>query len=166
MAAAVALRNNSARKRLVQRRRLQRIAERICAAESVRDRVEISVLLCDDATIAGLNRKYRRKNAPTDVLSFEQDSPAGGAGRALGDIVISIETAERNCGSDRRLLRQEIDMLFCHGLLHLLGYDHGTAAERAIMQRKQAGYLFTSEAAAWNFGPKKPANGGTRRIGR
>ncbi len=158
MAAAVALRNNSARKRLVQRRRLERIAHRVCAAENIRDAVEISVLLCDDKTIAGLNRKYCRKNEATDVLSFEQERFAGGGpgGRLLGDIVISIETAERNCGGDRPLIRREIDMLFCHGLLHLLGYDHRTRAERAVMQRKQGAYLYTHEAAAWNFGPKRP----------
>ncbi len=173
MAAAVVLRNNSVRKRLVQRRRLERIAKRVCLAENVRDTVEISVLLCDDEAITGLNRKYRRKNAPTDVLSFEQDGPAASGGRALGDIVISLETAERNCGGDPQSIRREVDMLFCHGLLHLLGYDHGTSAERTEMQRKQAEYLYTTEAAAWNFGPKmprgaalSPVQGGIRRIGR
>jgi len=157
MPASVALRNNSVRKRIVQRRSLERIAARICAGEEAGDRVEISVLLCDDDAITALNKKYRRKNAPTDVLSFEQDGPAATAGvHALGDIVISLETAERNCGPNRSFLRKEVEMLFCHGLLHLLGYDHGTTAERAEMQRKQAQYLYTSEAEAWNFGPKVP----------
>jgi probable rRNA maturation factor len=83
--------------------------------------------------------------------------------------VISLETAERNCGGERIETRREIEMLFCHGLLHLLGYDHGTAAERAEMQRKQAQYLGRTEVDAWNFGPKKTApiaQKGNRRIGR
>ena len=74
-----------------------------------------------------------------------------------------------NCGGDRALMRREIELLFCHGLLHLLGYDHATRDERARMQRKQAEYLNTSEADAWRFGPKTPPRapkGGSRRIGR
>jgi probable rRNA maturation factor len=166
MAAVVAVRNRSVRKRLVQRRALERLAGRICAGEQAGRAVEISVLLCDDDLITELNRKYRRKNKPTDVLSFEQDEPAGNSARALGDIVISLETAERNCGGERAEMRREIEMLFCHGLLHLLGYDHGTAAERAEMQRKQAQYLGRTQEEAWKFGPKRPAHGGNRRFGR
>lgn len=174
MPADVVIRNSSVRKRIVRRRGLEALAARICAAENVGDRVEISVLLCDDGAIAALNRKYCRKNAPTDVLSFEQEGPATTPGaRALGDIVISLETAERNRGGDRSLVRREVEMLFCHGLLHLLGYDHGTRAERAEMQRKQAQYLYTTKAEAWHFGPKTPSReaarsstlGGNRRIG-
>jgi len=175
MPAMLSLRNNSVRRRIVQRRRLERIAARVCAGELDGGSVEISVLLCDDSAITALNRKYRRKNAPTDVLSFEQENTADSPGvRALGDIVISLETAERNCGGDRTLVRREVDMLFCHGLLHLLGYDHHTAGERAEMRRKQAQYLYTNEATAWDFGPKanhhRPAHlagpGRNRRFGR
>jgi probable rRNA maturation factor len=176
MAPAVALRTSSVRKRLVRRDALERLAGRICAAEKIHGDVEISVLLCDDDAITALNRRYRKKNAPTDVLSFEHDPAAAPAGpRPLGDIAISLETAERNCGGDRALIRREIELLFCHGLLHLLGYDHGTRRGRTLMQRKQAQYLETSEADAWRFGPKVPRDirarqaapaGGSRRIGR
>ncbi len=172
MAASLAVRNASVRRGLVRFGVLERLAERICDGEAVRDNVEISVLFCDDDDITALNRRYRRKNAPTDVLSFEQNGPGEAAGaRTLGDIVISLETAERNCGGDRGLMKQEIAMLFCHGLLHLLGYDHGTRAERTEMNRKQARYLGTSEAEAWQFGPKTAAprrirTGGSRPLGR
>lgn len=171
MAATVAVRNRSVRKRLVQRRALEGIARRVCAGEGADGGLEISVLLCDDDLITELNRKYRRKNKPTDVLSFEQGDAAARAGaRALGDVVISLETAERNCGGARAETRREIKMLFCHGLLHLLGYDHGTAAERAEMRRKQAQYLGWTEEDAWAFGPKDTgrtaAREGSRRIGR
>ncbi len=176
MPPAVALRTSSVRKRLVRRDTLERLAQRICAAEKVRGEIEISVLLCDDDMITALNRRYRRKNAPTDVLSFEHDdTPMPGGPRPLGDIAISLETAERNCGGDRALMRREVQLLFCHGLLHLLGYDHHTSRERAQMQQKQAEYLDTTEAAAWQFGPKAPriarsrpaaSAGGSRRIGR
>jgi probable rRNA maturation factor len=172
MGASLAVRNASVRRGLVRLGTLERLAERICEGEAVRGDVEISVLFCDDDDITLLNRRYRRKNAPTDVLSFEQDGPGEATGaRTLGDIVISLETAERNCGGDRGLMRREIEMLFCHGLLHLLGYDHGTRAERTEMIQKQAQYLGTSELEAWQFGPKLAAprrarNGGSRPLGR
>lgn len=175
MTATLDIRNESARKRLVRRDALERLANRVCDGERVPGDVEISLLLCDDDTITRLNRQYRRKNAPTDVLSFEQETQQAPGPRPLGDIVISLETAERNCGGDRPGMRREIDLLFCHGLLHLLGYDHATEAEREGMQRKQAEYLDLSERAAWRFGPKGNApssdsapapRGGTRSVGR
>ncbi len=166
MAASLAVRNASVRRGLVRQSPLKRLADRICTGESVDGDVEISVLFCDDDDITQLNKKYRRMNKPTDVLSFEQDGPGEAAGsRALGDIVISLETAERNCHGDRTLMRREIELLFCHGLLHLLGYDHGTRAERAEMTKKQAEYLGTSEVEAWQFGPKPAAPRRTRTEG-
>lgn len=176
MTATLDIRNESESKRLYRRDTLQRLANRICDGERVDQDLEISVLFCDDDVITELNRQYRRKNAPTDVLSFEQDAPPMPGPRPLGDIVISLETAERNCGGDRECTRREVKLLFCHGLLHLLGYDHATKAQREQMQRKQAQYLDLSERAAWNFGPKtgranqtesiRTPHGGTRSVGR
>lgn len=172
MGASLAVRNASVRRGLVRPSTLARLADRICEGEAVRGDIEISLLFCDDDDMAALNRRYRRKNMPTDVLSFEQDgaTEAGGV-RALGDIVISLETAERNCGGNPALVKREIKLLFCHGLLHLLGYDHGTRAERAEMVQKQAQYLGTSELEAWQFGPKtdtrrRARTGGSRPLGR
>jgi probable rRNA maturation factor len=71
-----------------------------------------------------LNRRYRNKSGPTDVLSFAQDLANHGHPEVLGDIVISLETVERFCKGDRVAMRAEVRLLFCHGLLHLLGYDH------------------------------------------
>jgi rRNA maturation RNase YbeY len=75
--------------------------------------------------------------------------------QVLGDIIISLETVESNCCGDTDTMREEVRMLVCHGLLHLLGYDHGTEEEKTIMHQKQAEYLGVSEDAAWDFGPKK-----------
>jgi probable rRNA maturation factor len=168
--AAVAVRNDSIRRPLATRGTLTRLANRICTGEHVDGEVEVSVLFCDDDTMTALNRRYRRLNKPTDVLSFEQERN-GTDTDALGDIVISLETAERNCGGDRSLMRREVELLFCHGLLHLLGYDHGTSAERAEMTRKQAEYLGTTQTEAWRFGPKtkkvqRTRSRGARPIGR
>ncbi|MEM1030584.1 MAG: rRNA maturation RNase YbeY [Myxococcota bacterium] len=104
------------------------------------DAVELSVALVDDATIHALNRDYRRRDRPTDVLAFamREGEPMGGPlpeGQLemLGDVVISVETAARQAEAAGRPLRDEVTMLLAHGLLHLLGYDHGTDAEEADM---------------------------------
>ena len=157
MGVALRIRNESSRKQLYRSDNLTRLLDRIMAAEGIVDDVEISLLFCDDPFIQDLNRQYRRKNKPTDVLSFEQDSVEGDGPRALGDIVISLETVETNCGGERSAMRVEVRMLVCHGALHLLGYDHGTKGEQVQMNSKQAHYLGVSEQDAWNFGPKTPA---------
>ena len=92
---------------------------------------ELSVLLCDDRMIRALNRDYRRKDRPTDVLAFPLDDP-----RVLGDIVISVDTARRQAKRARRTIAAEITMLLAHGLLHLLGFDHRTVAEERRMKAK------------------------------
>lgn len=150
----LAVQHESARKHLYRRDVLQRLAGRICGGEGVEAvEVEISVLFCDDGRIRELNRTYRQKNKATDVLSFEQEAgPAAGV-RILGDIVISLETVEGRNDGDRARMRDDVRLLFCHGMLHLLGYDHGTPAERRRMVEKQAQYLGVNNTAAWRADP-------------
>ncbi len=129
---------------------LSRLATRICAGEleGAVD-VEVSVLFCDDDRIRSLNKAYRNKDSATDVLSFEQpEAPIPGP-RLLGDIVISLETVVGRNGTDRAAMRNDVRLLFCHGMLHLLGYDHGTEATRRVMNEKQAHYLGVRMEAAW-----------------
>jgi probable rRNA maturation factor len=100
-------------------------ASRILALMELR-RVELSIVLCDDAFIRALNRDYRGRDRPTDVLSFSLDDGASGVAAAavLGDVVISIETAARQARVRRRALVDEVTSLLVHGVLHLVGYDH------------------------------------------
>lgn len=85
---------------------------------------EISLLITNDETIHLLNKEYRQKDKPTDVLSFPMEDEV-----MLGDIVISLDTA-KNQAQEREIgLDREIAFLFIHGLLHLLGYDHETSVE-------------------------------------
>jgi probable rRNA maturation factor len=96
---------------------------------------ELSVLLTDDAHIEVLNRKHRRKAKPTDVLAFPMDAgpqPKGSV-RLLGDVVVSLDTAERQARARRRPLIDEVTHLLAHGILHLLGYDHRTESEEREM---------------------------------
>ncbi len=104
---------------------------------------ELSILLCDDATIHGINLEHREKDKPTDVLSFPQaefKSPEvvrkGHDLRLLGDVVISIDTAERQARGRKRPLEDEVRFLLAHGILHLFGYDHATKEEKAVMTKK------------------------------
>lgn len=98
-------------------------------------RAEVSILLCDDATIHELNRDYRHIDRPTDVLAFairESNDPTIPIGM-LGDVAISIDTATRQAGEARRSVEDEIAMLLAHGLLHLLGHDHRDRTEERRM---------------------------------
>jgi probable rRNA maturation factor len=155
MAADLRIRNESTRKRMYRSDVLTRLANRILEAESIHEASEVSILFCDDPFMTELNKEYRDMNRSTDVLSFEQERIPGQTPQVLGDIIISLETVESNCHGESDMMRDEVRMLVCHGLLHLLGYDHGTEKEKMIMHRKQAEYLGVSEDVAWDFGPKR-----------
>ncbi len=111
---------NRQRRRRVSPARLRRVLDG--AARSLRVRGEMSLVLAGDRMLHRLNRDYRGKDRPTDVLSF----PGEGGEAGLGDVVISVETAERNARSGGRTLARELDVLALHGFLHVLGYDHET----------------------------------------
>ena len=108
------------RRRRVSPTRLRRVLRG--AAQALRVKGELSVVLAGDRLVHRLNRTYRGQDRPTDVLSF----PGGGGEAGLGDVVISVETAERNARGLGRTLGQELDVLALHGFLHVLGYDHET----------------------------------------
>lgn len=86
-------------------------------------------LLTGDETLQRLNREFRAKDEPTDVLSFPSPSPDGG----LGDIAISADRAREQAASHGHALIAELQVLLLHGVLHLLGHDH--EADRGKMRR-------------------------------
>ncbi len=100
-------------------------------------------MLVNDAAMAALNRGFRGVDGPTDVLAFPMtEGPFGGlAPDLLGDVVISAETARRQAGADPGGLRAELALLVVHGILHLVGYDHGTPRDRRRMWRAQRAIL-------------------------
>jgi len=93
-----------------------------------KDGWDLSILLCDDAFIRGLNRQYRDKDEPTDVLSFEQGdsyrNPEGEERYLAGDIVISLDSLARNADENGVDREEELKRLIAHGILHLAGMDH------------------------------------------
>ena len=85
---------------------------------------EVGVLVCDDATIRTLNRHFRDKDRPTDVLSFPANFKQPDGPPYLGDIAISLETAARQAAERGVNLDREMRVLLLHGIVHLCGFDH------------------------------------------
>jgi probable rRNA maturation factor len=81
---------------------------------------EVALVLMADRAMRDLSRRFRNVDRPTDVLSF----PGAGGEAGLGDIVISVETADRNARDRGHPLAVELDVLALHGFLHVLGHDH------------------------------------------
>ena len=104
---------------------------------------EVSVLLTDDAEIQVLNHQYRHIDRPTDVLAFAMREGIGGDlnPQLLGDLVISVPTAQRQSIAHGHSLDVELAILSVHGTLHLLGYEHQTPEDAEIMFEKQAELL-------------------------
>jgi len=98
---------------------------------------ELSVLVTTDRAVRSLNRRWRRVDRPTDVLSFAQDA----RGAMLGDVVVSLDTARRQATELALPLSDELARLLAHGLLHLLGHDHHRPAEAQRMARAEEGLL-------------------------
>jgi probable rRNA maturation factor len=92
------------------------------------NKVELSIVLVSDAQIRRLNKLYRNKDKPTDVLSFPIGEKVEGW-LILGDIVISVDTARRQAQGLGYSLEEELKRLLVHGLVHLLGYDHELGGE-------------------------------------
>ena len=111
---------NRQRRRRVRSDRLRRLLEG--AARSLGVSGEVALVLTRDPAVRELNARYRGQDKPTDVLSF----PGAGGKAGLGDIVVSVDTAERNARRLGRTLQRELDVLALHGFLHVLGYDHET----------------------------------------
>ncbi|MBN2768278.1 MAG: rRNA maturation RNase YbeY [Campylobacterales bacterium] len=103
-------------------------------ALSITDR-DIELLLVDDAHIKELNLHYRHNDKPTDVLSFPLYHQM--KNMPLGSIVISLETAQKQSKEHNHDLKNEVAILFIHGMLHLLGFDH--EADEGEMESKEEG---------------------------
>jgi probable rRNA maturation factor len=128
---------------------------------------ELSILLCDDATIKKLNRRYRKIDRATDVLAFPMgEGPRTPAGPGLlGDVVIALPTASRQARRRDRPIVEEVTFLLAHGLLHLLGYDHRTAAEGREMSARTEALMEAVRAGRPRAEPvDKPRRAGSRRV--
>lgn len=124
------------------------------------ERLEVSLVFADDDAVAALNKGYRGREGPTNVLSFPNmdgdphldgpdlegetlpaRDPAGAPPRLLGDIVLARETVLREAAAQRKSVADHSAHLLVHGFLHLLGYDHTTDAEADAMESLEVAVL-------------------------
>lgn len=113
---------------------LESIVERVLLSEN-REVKDISLLLLDKGRSRSYNKKFRGKDSETDVISFTSELAFL---PTYGEIIIDLSVAAKQRGE--RSLDEEVKVLFLHGLLHLLGFDHLSARGRVIMEQKEKEY--------------------------
>ena len=112
----------------------KKILKKVKKELMIKQKLGLSVTLCDNNHIQDLNKTYRKKNVPTDVLSFAIEDGASdefvasisklASVREIGDIIISYDKACEQANEYGHSVKREMCFLFTHGVLHLLGYDH------------------------------------------
>jgi probable rRNA maturation factor len=96
----------------------------------------VSLLFADDESVRPLNFAYRKKDMPTNVLSFPAPDtlPPAGIKRSLGDVILAVETVTAEAIRDNKPIGDHLSHLIVHGVLHLIGFDHETSADADIME--------------------------------
>jgi probable rRNA maturation factor len=121
------------------------VAVRILNALGCPDGTELSVSIVGDRSIRIINREYLAKDRPTNVISFSlQEGECGGVNpHALGDVIISADTAVREAEEGGMVFFERLSFLMLHGILHLCGYDHERSGEvEALKMRRKEQQLF------------------------
>jgi probable rRNA maturation factor len=112
--------------------RVARETARAVLADAAVGAAEVSLVLSDDGEVRQLNRRWRGRDAPTNVLSF----PTGET-RMLGDVVLAFETVVREAEEGNRPLVHHFRHLIVHGVLHLLGHDHEADSDAVRMEDRE-----------------------------
>ena len=121
--------------------RLRQAARATLEQQRIKRHVELTIVITGNAQLRSLNRAFREVDAPTDVLSFATEVQPGPGTLYLGDVVISYPKARKQAEAGRHAVEAELQLLVVHGVLHLLGHDHYTTAEKNAMWRAQAAIL-------------------------
>ena len=124
---------------------LEKLLDYAREKEEIENDAELSITIVDNETIQEINKQYRDKDQPTDVISFaleehgEEEIEIRGDNlpRHLGDIIISIEKVNEQANEYGHSFNRELGFLAVHGFLHLLGYDHMTTEEEKEMMERQ-----------------------------
>ena len=110
----------------------------------------LSLLITTNDEIQKINREYRQKDTPTDVISFAYNETENfGAVNMLGDIVISIERVKEQSSEYEHSDEREFYYVLCHGMLHLLGYDHIEKEDKVVMRRREEEILSKFNYNRW-----------------
>lgn len=128
---------------------LEELIQFVSEKEQIGEKKEVSITFVHDEEIRSINKTYRQKDEPTDVISFamletdedeviikDKDLPV-----MLGDIIISVDKVKQQSISYHHSYKRELGFLVIHGLLHLLGYNHLTKSDEVEMFQKQTNYL-------------------------
>jgi len=127
---------NNKTKYAVDKKVFSTVAKKVLLGEN-RETQTISLAFVDKEEIKKLNKKFRKKNKPTDVLSFELNE-----GENIGEIIICPEVVKENAAKYGVTAKSEMFKVFVHGILHLCGYDHEKSEKEAeVMEKKQENYL-------------------------
>ena len=122
-------------------KQIRELFELICEREAKPDwSASVNAVFISDRTMQRLNKKHRKLDRPTDVLSFNIDRPQN-VDAVFGEVYISCDTARRQAAELGSSIIDEYLRLVCHGLLHLFGYDHKKAADAAGMRQLEEEYL-------------------------
>src|SRR5438477_12116114 len=107
---------------------------------------DLGILLTDNQAIQNFNRDFRQKDVPTDILSFPFHPDLKGGetvvaeiedDKNLGDLIISLEFIKATCKEENKTINEHLQTLLCHGICHLLGYDHYTQETDEVMKEKE-----------------------------
>jgi probable rRNA maturation factor len=140
---------------------LLRRAVAVAAAELSTSAAELAIVLTDDSAVRLLNRKWRGIDAPTNVLSFPVEAPAG-MSALLGDIVLGYETVARQAHRDGKPFAHHVAHLAVHGFLHLCGYDHDKVSDAETMERLERDILRCLAIPDPYRAKPKPASSGAK----
>lgn len=130
---------------------VEKLLQHAATIENIEDNSEVSITFVTNEAIHEINREYRDKDQPTDVISFaleelgegEIEIIGEGIPRVLGDIIISTDRTKEQAEEYGHSFERELGFLAVHGFLHLLGYDHMTKEDEKIMFGKQDEVLST-----------------------
>lgn len=137
---------NSAAKWLP-RRKMLRLANTVCRSEVSDEKGQINLVVISAAAMKKLNRRFRGKDKPTDVLSFNLDHPSRQT-HVFGEVYICDAIVRQQARMYDVSFTEEYLRLTCHGLLHLFGYDHIRPKDRRTMEEKERKFLSMHSVAA------------------
>ena len=120
---------------------LRQAAQATLDQQRLKRHVELTIVITGNAQLRSLNRAFREVDAPTDVLSFATDEQPRPDTIYLGDVIISYPKAREQAQAGGHPIEAELQLLVVHGVLHLLGHDHYTEAEKNVMWKAQAAVL-------------------------
>jgi probable rRNA maturation factor len=140
---------------LVDKDWLGKVVETTLSADSVGELVDIGLVIASDETVQNLNRSYRGVDASTDVLAFALSQPSSDEVEHfamppdkilhLGEVIVSYHQADRQAEEQHHPIKRELALLVVHGVLHLLGYDHGKPEAEQSMRAMEAEILNSIE---------------------